>query len=72
MSHPVNDEILERLYEEVFEERSISPECNDPVILFDINKEVKAERSIPADCNDNTIMFDVIKEAMKRFQELSQ
>ena len=41
MSHPVNDEILERLYEEVFEERSISPECDDPVILFDINKEVR-------------------------------
>ena len=28
-------------YEEVFEERSISPECDDPVILFDINKEVR-------------------------------
>jgi len=41
MSHPVNDEILERLYEEVLEERSISPECDDPVILFDINKEVR-------------------------------
>ena len=35
------DEILEKLYEEVFEERSISPECDDPVNLFDINKEVR-------------------------------
>ena len=41
MSHPVNDEIVERLYEEVLEERSISPECDDPVILYDINKEVR-------------------------------
>ena len=41
MSHTGNLEILERLLEEVKAERSISPECDDPVILFDINKEVR-------------------------------
>ena len=40
MSHPVNDEILERLYEEVKEEWSIPADCNDNVILFDVTKEV--------------------------------
>ena len=40
MSHPVNDEILERLFEEVKEEWSIPADCNDNVILFDVTKEV--------------------------------
>ena len=40
MSHPVNDEILERLFEEVKEEWSIPADCNDIVILFDVTKEV--------------------------------
>ena len=40
MSHSVNDEILERLYEEVKEEWSIPADCNDNVILFDVTKEV--------------------------------
>ena len=35
MSHPVNDEILERLYEEVK-----SMNLNENMILFDVTKEV--------------------------------
>lgn len=60
MSHPVNDEILERLYDEAWEDyRKQNNLTEDQLLTIEQNSDTG---TIPA----------IEKEADKRFEELSQ
>tara|TARA_B100000123_G_scaffold220272_1_gene168704 strand:- start:744 stop:944 length:201 start_codon:yes stop_codon:yes gene_type:complete len=66
MSHPVNDEILERLYEEEYEAIYL-----DIVIQSDVTESGK-DWVTPTE-EDKEIMHKLATErAKKRFEELSQ